>query len=300
MKIIKKKIRTPEKYLAGITNGDRFYIGLLDIGNFKKQLVELGFTNDLNIGEQVLPEIVRSVSKFNANGGFKLRKDLPKETVYRDAEIKDWHGNTHNVSIPYQRYQRDIILPPSIELSIKQGGNNLPIVIAPILSYQGAQLPIIRHTINLFLEFFGECDVLLENLVPVFNVPVTKLNWSILPVGNFPWEVLQKNVTEIIDTIPLQRRKTVQHRIDFIITFNPDIVAVGKAGFKGYFILGFTNKNLFVLESIYTGNATYILGQKWAELSQLTKGEILNQSLHLDRFIHTQDWEKNISNLLRE
>ena len=39
----------------------------------------------------------------------------------------------------------------------------------------------------------------------------------------------------------------------------PDFVVYGRAGFKGYAVFGFTSKNLYVLESAFPNNATYVL-----------------------------------------
>jgi hypothetical protein len=62
-------------------------------------------------------------------------------------------------------------------------------------------------------------------------------------------------------------------------------------------IFGFENKDFFILESIYTGNATYVLGENWEEISKLSKDEILNQDLHQERIIHYQNWESEIDRI---
>jgi hypothetical protein len=58
----------------------------------------------------------------------------------------------------------------------------------------------------------------------------------------------------------------IRHRFETINGYNPDFVGVGQAGFRGYVIFGLTEKNLFVCESIYTGNATYVFDKRWEEL----------------------------------
>ncbi len=80
----------------------------------------------------------------------------------------------------------------------------------------------IKHIINLFLEYFGECEILQENLLPVFNVGVTRLNWDVLPIGNYPWDTLRNNVQNIIDNAPLARRNLTERRIQAISSNNPD------------------------------------------------------------------------------
>jgi hypothetical protein len=72
----------------------------------------------------------------------------------------------------------------------------------------------------------------------------------------------------------------------------------GQAGFEGYLIFGFTEKDLFVLESLVYGNATYVLGSNWESLAGLTKKEILAADLHVARIIHRQGWDSEIARLL--
>ena len=59
-------------------------------------------------------------------------------------------------------------------------------------------------------------------------------------------------------------------------------------------------QKLYLLESVYFGNATYILGEQWEEISKLTKAEVLNENLYKSRIIHQADWHKQIHKLLSE
>lgn len=299
MRITHKRIRIVENYLTDIANGANFFVGLTGLQDFTNKLAIIGFTQDLVIGEQVLPTIIGRVTRFNANGGNRIRRDLPKETLYREAEIKDWHGNYHIVDIPYQRYPREPIAAPNIELLTRNGADNRPILISPILIKNDQNFATIKHIINLFLEIFGECETLQDNLLPAFNVQITRVNWDILPPGNYPWQILEPRVQGIINVTNQQRRGLIQRRIELISSHTPNFVAVGRAGFHGYIVFGFAHTNFFVLESVYTGNATYILAQNWQQLSQLTKEQILTHNLQQQRIIHSHGWDMQIDNLLR-
>jgi len=74
---------------------------------------------------------------------------------------------------------------------------------------------------------------------------------------------------------------------------------VGNAGFHGYIIFGFKKKNFYILESVHLGNATYVFGKNWEELSKLTKKEILDEGLQEKRIIHKRSWENQIRNLFK-
>lgn len=298
MRISKRRIRSTENYLSGIPAGGNFYIGLTGINGFMAQLRRIGFDQNIIIGQQVLPTIIGSVTKFNADGGYIIRRDLPKETVYRQIDFKDWHGNYHTKDIPYERYPRDPVSAPNVELLVRNGADNNPLILSPIQNNNPLNMERIKHVVNLFLEIFGECEVLQDNLLPAFNVQVTRLNWDILPAGNYPWQVLLPRVQGVINATNQQRRLVIQRNIERISNHNPNFVAVGNAGFRGYMVFGFANKDFYILESIYTGNATYVLGQNWQEISQLTKEEILTQNLHEQRLVHLEGWEAQIDNLL--
>jgi hypothetical protein len=63
-------------------------------------------------------------------------------------------------------------------------------------------------------------------------------------------------------------------------------------------VFGFPEENIYVVESAFYGNATYVFRQDWEQLSQLTKAEIITGSLHTDRIIHTQGWEHRLAQWL--
>jgi soluble cytochrome b562 len=80
--------------------------------------------------------------------------------------------------------------------------------------------------------------------------------------------------------------------------YSPDFEARGLSGFSGYMVLGYEKLNLFILESIYPDNATYVFDKDWMELSKLTKAEILNNNFQKARLIHADTWNKSVESLL--
>jgi len=299
MKIKGKRIRTPKNYLIGILSNKEFYIGIESSEVDSAKITHIGFSNSLNIGEQVLPSSIGKVSDFNANGGFEKLMDLPKETVYREVEMTDWHGYTHFVDVPYKRYQREPIPAPSIELTIIEN-NGKKIIVSPKLNNNKSSEFQSKHIINLFLELFGECEVLKEDLTPSFK-NIKRLNWNVLPQGKYPWSELKDKVGEIVSkyNYSKEKKEKIERRTSLINQYSPDFIAIGNAGFHGYMIFGFPNKNIYVLESVHFGNATYVFGNNWEELSKLSKKEILDGNLHTNRFVHRNMWEREIKNLLK-
>ncbi|WP_108423940.1 hypothetical protein [Flagellimonas amoyensis] len=300
MKIGKSRVRNINPYLRLIPANADFFIGLTDLQNHHERLIEIGFTNELNVNEQVLPTSIGPISEYNSEGKYNIRKDLEKETYYQTREWtwKDWSGYEHSkiVYIARERYPREFVPPPSEEfkIAIKDGSK---LLISKQLN-KADNADEIRHIINLYLELFGECDVLTAEMAPPLSPNVIRLNWRILPPGEYPWEVVQNEVTDIIQRQPEGNRPVANYRIETISDHTPNFVAVGQGGFNDYLVFGFPNKNIYVLESIRTGNATYVFDRNWQELSQLSKKEILDNDLYEERIIHREGWEENINNLL--
>lgn len=189
MKIQGRRVRNIEKYLADLEGGATFRIALLQPRDVERRVTNAGF-DDLESGIQILPNIVGPRSRFNAEGGFIIHRDREKERKFRELVVTDWHGNYHTVNIPYLRYPRTPIPPPSVELTVVENAQNEVLIISPDLNNEQANHADILHVVNLFLELFGECDTVGDdnNAVINFNAHIRRLNWTVLPQGVYPWE----------------------------------------------------------------------------------------------------------------
>lgn len=308
MIIQKRRIRNLDNYLHSLKNNESFIIGIKEIQRFNKQLIQAGFSKKMEVGERILPNFsFGPVSSYNAEGTYEIHKDKPMETAYREAEWTwtEWHGRydrverTKTVDVPYKRYPRTFIPPPSVEISVDTNSQGKKVVISEKFTNKKSQQERILHTINLFLEIFGEATVLNENLESFYVAPIKRLNWRVLPEGKMPWEKLEEKVKPIIDKAAKGNRNIISNRFETINKNEPDFVAVGQAGFDGYVIFAFPNKKLFVCESIHPDNATYIFDDNWEELSQKTKAEILDNNYQKDRIIHREHWHTHIKKLFK-
>jgi hypothetical protein len=297
-----------DKRLLLLTPGSKIVVSVIVSEAMTETLSKVGFTESLSLGETVLPNSsIGPACRYNANGKEIKLKDLPMETVYRQ---KEWHwkqwagrGMTENkskiVDVPYPRYQRSFDPPPSIELSISRLKIGSKCIIAPTQEIDKDDPKKLLHTINVFLEIFGYCEILSENLDGYVINKLKRLNWTVLPPGKWPWKKLKKEVDPLIDQIKKQNQIVVRYRLQVISHFEPEFVAIGRAGFSGYLIFGFPQKDLFVLESAYTENATYVFDKNWEELSKLSKAEILSEQLQKDRLVHRKNWKNHIYKLLK-
>lgn len=306
MIITKKRIRNVELYWHLIEDETEFYLGVMEIDRFTEILTRIGFSPNLALGETILPRVIGPISRFNAEGKNERQVHLEKETAYRQVMWK-WRqfiggGQFDEIEevrdVPYQRYPVEFISPPSEELSIVEVDGQKMILSSRILKTEENSIKV-KHLFNLFFELFGECMMLTENLDAIQLPEVIRKNWSVLPPGEYPFEEIEEHINQSLSVVRNRNSKVIKYRIQEVNNFTPNFIAVGTSGFTGYWIFGFPNKNIFVLESVYPNNATYILGNNWEQVSQLSKAEILRQDMQIVRIVHRNTWLTEITNLLQ-
>lgn len=306
MLIQKSRVRKIDFLNSILKDGQKFIVGISGVDQHKAALEKIGF-NKTSENECLLPSPVGPVSEFNAEGRYNKLKDLPMETAYRQAEWswEQWAGYgqtetmTKIVDIPYQRYQREFIAPPSVELSIKKTSTS-HMLVGPVLIHNAENTELNKHVINLFLEIFHEAEFFTEDLDQIVSIPTKRVNWQILPKGEMPWPSFLDQVKKIVEKAPEGSKPVIVNRLEHIYAYKPDFKAVGTAGFSGYMIFGFEKLGIYVCESIFYGNATYVFDKNWEALSKLTKAQILNAKLQKNRIIHRQGWDIILKDELKQ
>lgn len=301
MLISKKRIRKSGKYLSHLQDGITVFVGLPITEEISSRLKECGFEN-VTTGETLVPSPkLGHISKFNANGKEELQKDLPKETAYRTQyrEWKDWHGTSYSgfSDIPYQRYPRKLIPPPGIELSIIQKDSMQFVIAGEAIVIGQASDEEITHRINLMLEIFKIAEILQENLERYEIPKIERLAWDVLPAGKMPWEQFQTKLIPLLERASKGKKIIITERLETISKYKPDFHAIGKNGYRGYVIFGFTELNLYIFETAEYGNATYVFEGDWESLSQMTKAEIIAGNLQKHRLVHQKGWTDQIAEL---
>jgi len=309
MIIKKRRIRDIYLYIRHIKDGTKIIVGISGLDRFFPILTHIGFPKPYQNGQSILPPgVFGPISIYNAEGKNIVHRDQPMETAYREAEWhwQEWNGpydrvdRSRIVDVPYKRYPRTFVEPPSIELMIGVGSDGQALLVSPSIEKKEKNKDILLHTINLYLEIFGECQFFTEALDAILKAPIVKLNWEILPQGEMPWQQFKKRLEPLIERAPKGKQPLLEYHLEVVNSYKPDFHAIGHGGFYGYIVHGFSSRNLFVLESIYYGNATYVFGEKWEELSKMTKAEILNEKLQKDRIIHSEGWQDKIANLMSQ
>ncbi|PIQ81446.1 MAG: hypothetical protein COV78_00145 [Candidatus Pacebacteria bacterium CG11_big_fil_rev_8_21_14_0_20_34_55] len=305
MTITKKRIRKIKTNFPHIEDNQEIYFGISVNSVNTKKIKDIGFEIPIQVGDAVLPKAMGPTSSFNSIGKELVRKDLPKEervVQTREWTWKDWGGHQHSrwVDITKNCYQRDIIEAPSVELQIFNSDSASNLVLTPMFTMGKSSEDEMLHAVNLLLELFGECTVYNKELEGILPTPTRKLNWKILPQGTLPWHKIEPHLRPIINKSSQGNRAFIEKRLHLLAGEKPSFCAVGTAGFSGYVIFGFKNKSIYILESIYYGNATYVLGDDWKKLSRLTKAQIINRELAEERIIHSTHWWNNMKKVFKK
>lgn len=296
-----KSIRTLRAFERILGDRKKVYVSLkLDEARTAK-LQQIGFPSQLMAGQTLLPKPIGPKTQFNAEGKYgKYLKDEPKVpyTIERLWEWKDWQDNPHS-KLVYQhrlKWQREFIKPTGIELTIANLGEQM-IVRTALLEVADEHRLI--AAINVFLEVFGDVEFLAEGQVPII-LKLQQLNWELLPKGELPWRSDSPVLAQAKKAMNKNKAKVCEHRLSSIERHKPDTVAIGRGGFQGYIVYGFSKVDVFILESMYRNNATYVLDGNWEQVSKLCKRDILENKLHQARIIHNESWADNLNSLFRK
>lgn len=307
MLITGHRIRKLPKHLQGITPGRPVVIGLADPTRLSDRLAAAGLPKNLDPGLRLLPSRVGPVSTFNAEGKWIVHKDRPKE--WRVVGQREWRWTEFRgrydreemvriVDIERECYPRTFVPPPSIEIGVALRPDGALLLISDPITHDAKNADKMLHVVNLYLELFGEALVLTQDLEGFIVSEVRRLNWMILPAGKLPWDQLNKHVAPFIEKAPEGTWPVLRHRLSVVNSYGPEFTATGHGGFAGYIVFGFPAKDVYVLESLYYGNATYVFDGNWETLSQMTKAEILKEDRAISRIIHREGWERQIAQLL--
>lgn len=257
--IKRSKIRSLNPYIKLIPDKPNIYVGAVNPSEFR--LKRIGFSNSLETGESILPKPVGKASRYNAYGMRLVHRNQPMETAYRTVEWHwtEWHGRYQVAQsdfrdVPYQRYPRTNVLPPSLQLTLNTNTNGQRVILSPLISGWKTNQKELIHAINLMLDIFGECTFFDEQLQQVITAPIKRLNWKILPKGEHPFPELEKHLKNALDTVKGGNRSFVDHRLERLNSYKPDFTAIGRGGFTGYVIFGYPKQKIYVLESILYGN----------------------------------------------
>jgi hypothetical protein len=306
MLIKQKSIRSVDRFLKVLLPSNKVRL-VVEISDGNKALAQkAGFTNSPGTGDTLLPTDVGNITRFNSEGKYKPLKDLPKEERYLytvEWTWTQWRGRDQTEEVTEYRdvfkecYQQQFIAPPSLEITWVENGDSA-FIVSEIFNIGSIKADLFKHAINLFLELFGECEIRRDDLSTFTPPIVKKIHWEILPPGRYPWDKVQSHVKKMVKEKNSRFSSVILDRQETISRYEPDEVYQGKGGFLSYLAYVFKDKKLVILESVLSGNATYVFDENWEQFSALTKAEILDGAYQRDRLIHSKGWENRLQALL--
>lgn len=281
MKISRKKIIRVEKYVSDLEENQGFFIGVkISPEEIKNRLV-----NDFEVIDEenniFIPKPYKGImAQRNTVGEFVVDKSKPKETAYRSLiwNLKSWGGGWHSGTsyIAYQRYPKKFIEPFGFNFTYI--AEEECFIINKEFNNNKAQYLNIKSAFNLLLELFKEVETFTLSVDGSKINSVTKrVPWEILPKGDKIWSAFKNG--ELINQVSKSAKILIEERFDYLESFEPDVEYQGSAGYTGYVVFGFTDKNIYVLDSVLYGNATYIFSGNWKDVSQMTKKQIIEGKL---------------------
>ena len=301
MKFSGKSVRSLTKLLkvAGDVTKVRLVVSIDSIS--EDLIIQLGFDKPPNVGDYLVPSVLGKFTNFNVNGMVKVRKDLPlePESIMFHGSSRDWHGGIHTGirTRTIDKYPREHIAAPSETFEIITI-NGIQFISSSELNLNDKIDTKNIHATNIMLECFSEFEIYDVNKGGVVGPKLKRLQWDILPPGECPWNKAKAIVIKRTEHLEDKDRKVIEHRMKVISRREPDFLATGRAGFSGYFVYGFKNKDVYVLESMEFDNATYVFNSGWKEISQLTKSQIIKSNLPHQRIIHNKKWALSVGHAI--
>lgn len=275
--------------------------------NYDKSLIQLGVPNVdgraekvglRSVGDVVLPsaEFGPNCQK-NAYGYSYTDKTQPKAERYVSTVWIYPYGNTNASQIACDIYRKcypKVEVPPTgIELLLFENEKGETYIIADLT--QETRENHLKEAINIFLEIFKECYVFSEDIRIDEKTIRRRCNWEILPPGEKPSVHLSHQLRKKrkrTDTFDVERLKTLER-------YHIEQIVEGINGFAGYYAYIF--KDHCVLESAMYGNATYIIPKEnWEVYSQMTKKELFDDNLVIEKLIHNEKWASNIKESIKK
>lgn len=299
MEILKKRINSVEKYLSDIADNQNFFIGIKVETENIKDILSKKF--DKTDEDMFIPKPYTGImTQRNTVGEFVADKSQPKETAYRPQSwsLTDWGGIVHSGTseVPYQRYPQIFIDSFGFNYKLLPDHH---LIINRQFSKNKSEYDTIKSAINLTLELFNKAETFLLNIdTQTLNPVRMSVPWEILPQGDKIWNAFKNS--DASNQVSKSAKILIEERFNYLEEFKPDAVYQGTAGYSGYVVFSFKvhEKNIYILDSILYGNATYVFDKNWEDISQLTKKQIIEGNLYQDRIIHTKNWKTEIDNIL--
>jgi len=247
-------------------------------------------------------------SRFNVEGKEVIRRDLPKtqkEFCFYAPDWGDWSHGSHLVCHTRDVYQRDFIPPKEVELTITMLDNRdgtflVKFAIDQVINRRSADFEAdLLYNLNILQENIGAADVFPSEATLADYSATIRVDWELLPVGQLgPHEAVNR-LLRGKRPITAEQRAIMEERLGTFARLRPTHFISGTSGFIRYFGAKYAN-DFVVFENIRYGNALYVMFERWQDLSQRSRIDLLKGDREgFERIEHREGWEERLKAMLQ-
>jgi len=278
-----------EVTVSAVRAGDWSHAGITASGG--KLVVPEGFLPPREMGR---------FSRWNIDGRKVALRDRPKVTVsfcHDSPNFGDYAKGTHQVCWDREVWQKETRFGKSLEVSMTTVDDQVAFRIDERLDPVAANFERdLLEAVNILQENVGCAGVHAAAADPATFVGSVRVTWELLPVGT-----RDEMVRAVVAKLGHGGRPvpdTVRERIEAFHALGPTDIITGSSGFSRY-IGAKIQDDLVVLENPIHGNAVYILGSDWEEVSQRTRIDLLrDETAHYDRVVHRDGWQRRMTDIV--
>lgn len=294
--IRQRRIGALHTHLLGVARGSLVTPLLRDLDSRRDRLRAVGFPTGGEVGQVVVPAVVGPCSLFNVAG---RERPLPGRAKERVALL--WSGvvserggaeDAHEVVRPTYRVRlpRESIPAPRVALDVVELASGEPAVATPAMR-RGADDERLRHSINLMLELFGECELMVDP--PLRRGGVEEdLSWTFRALHGASDEADVLAAPRAY--ISPERRAVADYRIAQVLGIGPDVVAIGRAGLGGLIVFGFRARGRVVVENLHADRGPRVRRRPLGDSLRWHAGDALAPDDDDVRIEYTAGWESRL------
>ena len=209
-------------------------------------------------------------------------------------------------SLSYRNvYQREFIRPKEVELSVtllenRDGTFLLKFAVDQVINRRSPDFEAeLLYNLNLLQENTGSVDVFPTEATFAEYAATIRVDWELLPAGELGSQEAVSRLLRGKRPITAEQRTVMEERMAIFARLKPTHFIAGTSGFVRYFGAKFAG-DFVVFENIRYGNAIYVMFERWEQLSQRSRIDLLNGDRQgFERIEHREGWKDRLQAMLQ-
>jgi hypothetical protein len=246
-------------------------------------------------------------SLVNVEGKELIRRDLPmiqREFCFYAPNWGDASNGMHLVCNTRDVYRRDFIPPKEVELEIslleiRDDGFLVKFAVNQVLNRRSADFDSeLLCNLNILQENVGAVDVFASEATLADYAATIRVDWELLPVGQLNAPEALNRLLRGKRPVTAAQRAVMEERLIVFGRLRPTHFIAGSSGFIRYFGAKYAG-DFVVFENVRYGNALYVMFERWEELSQRSRIDLLKGDREgFERIEHREGWDDRLEAML--